>query len=165
MITGGQIVNDALTVAGVLASLFGVSKTKWFSELLGFVKKEEPVIVSVVESALHSPAAKIFETELQHKVNAVTEELKKSSLAQYAFAVMRGAKKSYDAMSAPEKAAAIRFILSHLPAHVTASESEVEASLKSVETMANDFNSSDVYQQALSFAKTLENVSSGGTSA
>lgn len=158
LVTSSNVVNDVIVVLGVLGSVFGFAKSNKFKQFMGFVKKEEPIIAQALDGVLHSPAAKVVQAKLDHELNVANDALKQSALAQYAFAVLRGAKKTYDQMSQPEKASAIRFVLAHMPQGMKVTESEVVDTLNNVEKLAEEYANSDVFKQALAFAQTLANT-------
>lgn len=134
---------------------------KYAESHTGVLKTVENDVKALGDTA----AGKVVETKLHSELNGVIDDLKKSALAQWTQAAMRGAKKGWDELSPSEQGAAISFVQHHLPAKVQATESEIAKAFQNSPQLAQLFAGDAAFQKAQEFTALLSKANTPDTPA
>lgn len=106
-----DVINGIISGIVTVAGLFGLHK----AGLIDWLKKEAPVIVEVANEIIHTPGAKIVETELHHKVDELTKKFQSSELGRLVAEALNYTEKDWEQLSDDQKKALILHISTLLP--------------------------------------------------
>lgn len=147
-----QLATSREAIAVYMLVIAGIEKKFQFIRPVARFVKNHPGIIVTTENAAkaigESVAGKVVETKLHAELDSVMTDLKKSSLAQYALAVIQGAGKAWNELSPAEQGAAIAFVQKHLPSSVEATEKEIAKAFQDSPQLAQMFVGDAAYVKA-----------------
>jgi hypothetical protein len=149
-VTTSQIVNDAINWAVFVGGAFGVSKTRIGAKVLAFLLKEKGVITQGVDELIHSPAGKVVEAELHHKLNKVADDLTQTQLGKVSAEVLHGVGIALGSLSEDQRKAVILLISTQLP---SVSKGAIEKALAETQKIADAIQQNPLIQSANKFTQ------------